>query len=309
MFISPKTLFEKAAEGGYAVGAFNVNNMELTQAIMEAAVLERAPLILQISEGARKYANPIYLKKIIEAAVELNPEIPVVTHLDHGKDFEICKAAIDEGYQSVMIDASSLPFEENIALTKKVADYAHKKGVWVEAELGRLAGVEDWVNVEAREAAFTGPEQAAEFVEKTGCDSLAIAIGTSHGAYKFKGESRLDFERLEKIREKLPENYPLVLHGASSVPAYLVEEAEKYGAKLGGASGVSDEMLARAAKEGIRKINTDTDLRLAMTAAIRKVFAENPADFDPRKYLGPARETVRDLVRKKMREFGCSGKI
>lgn len=309
MFVSPKTLFKKAAEGNYAVGAFNVNNMELTQAIIEAAVLERAPLILQISEGARKYANPAYLKKIIEAAVELNPEIPVVAHLDHGKDFEICKAAIDEGYQSVMIDASSLPFEENAALTKKVVDYAHSKGVWVEAELGRLAGAEDWVKVGEKEALFTDPEQAAEFVAKTGCDSLAIAIGTSHGAYKFKGESRLDFERLKKIREKLPENYPLVLHGASSVPAEIVSLAEKHGAKLSGARGVSGEMLARAAKEGIRKINTDTDLRLAMTAAIRKVFATNPAEFDPRKYLGPAREAVRDLVRKKMREFGCSGKI
>ena len=239
MLASPKQLFEKAAEGNYAIGAFNVNNMELTQAIVEAAVLERAPLILQISAGARKYANPVYLKKIIEAAVELNPEIPIVQHLDHGEDFEICKAAVDEGYNSVMIDASRLPFEENIALTKKVADYAHSKAVWVEAELGRLAGVEDWVNVEAREAAFTDSEQAAEFVKKTGCDSLAIAIGTSHGAYKFKGESRLDFERLAEIREKLPKNYPLVLHGASSVPAELVAEAEKYGAKLSGARGTT----------------------------------------------------------------------
>ncbi|HHZ01538.1 MAG TPA: class II fructose-1,6-bisphosphate aldolase [Tissierellia bacterium] len=305
--ITSKEMFKKAYEGGYAVGAFNVNNMEIIQGIVEAAKEENSPLILQVSAGARKYANPIYLKKLVEAAME-ESGLDIVLHLDHGEDFEICKQCVDDGFTSVMIDGSKYPFEENIELTKRVVDYAHSKGVVVEAELGRLAGIEDAVNVDARDATFTDPDQAVEFVERTGVDSLAIAIGTSHGAYKFKGEPQLDFERLEAITKLLP-GFPLVLHGASSVPKEFVDLCNKYGGEIPGAAGVPEEMLRRAAKMGVCKINIDTDLRLALTASIRKFFVENPSEFDPRKYLGPGRTAIKDMVAHKMRNvLGCSNK-
>jgi fructose-bisphosphate aldolase class II len=300
-----KEMFEKAYKGGYAVGAFNVNNMEIIQGIVEAADEERAPLILQVSAGARKYARHEYLIKLVEAAL-MTTDLPVALHLDHGDSFEIAKSCIDGGFSSVMIDGSKFPFEENIRLTKEVVDYARKAGVPVEAELGKLAGIED--AVKSKESVFTDPDEAVEFVERTGCDSLAISVGTSHGAYKFKEEPQLDFERLEIITEKLP-GYPLVLHGASSVLPGLVEMANKYGAKLPGARGVPEDMIKRAAALGVCKVNIDTDLRLAMTATIRKYMAENPADFDPRKYLGPARGAIREVVRHKLRDvLGCAGK-
>lgn len=306
--VTSADMFKKAYEGKYAIGAFNVNNMEIIQGIVEAAQEERAPLILQVSAGARKYAKPVYLKKLVEAAVE-DADLPIVLHLDHGESFEICRACIDDGFTSVMIDGSKLPFEENIALTKKVVDYAHEKGVVVEAELGKLAGIEDNVKVSEREATFTDPEQAVEFVERTGIDSLAIAIGTSHGAYKFKGDPMLDFDRLEKITGMLP-GFPLVLHGASTVLPEFVELCNKYGGNIPGAKGVPEEMLQRASKQGVCKINIDTDLRLALTAAVRKFLAENPSEFDPRKYLGPAREAIKKMVQHKIRNvLGCSGKI
>lgn len=305
--VTSKEMFKKAYEGQYAVGAFNVNNMEIIQGIVEAAKEEQAPLILQVSAGARKYAKHIYLMKLVEAAVE-DSGLSICLHLDHGEDFEICKACIDGGFTSVMIDGSKYPFEENIALTKKVVEYAHDKGVVVEAELGRLAGIEDAISVSDREATFTDPDQAVEFVERTGVDSLAIAIGTSHGAYKFKGEPKLDFERLEKISKLLP-GFPLVLHGASTVLPEFVELCNTYGGDVKGAKGVPEEMLSRAAKLGVCKINIDTDLRLAMTASIRKHLHENPGDFDPRKYLKPAREAIKDMVKHKMRSvLNCSGK-
>lgn len=305
--VTSKEMFKKAYKGGYAIGAFNVNNMEIIQGIVEAGKEENAPLILQVSAGARKYAQPVYLKKLVEAAVEYSG-LPIVLHLDHGDSFEICKACVDDGFTSVMIDGSKYPFEENIAFTKKVVDYAHSKGVVVEAELGRLSGIEDAVSVSERDAAFTDPDEAVEFVERTGVDSLAIAIGTSHGAYKFKGEPRLDFERLEKISSMLP-NFPLVLHGASSVPQEFVEICNKYGGQIPGAKGVPEDMLRKAAEMGVCKINIDTDLRLAMTASIRKYLAENPSHFDPRQYLGPGREAIKQMVIHKMRDvLGCSGK-
>lgn len=300
-------MFKKAYEGHYAVGAFNVNNMEIIQGIVEAAIEEKAPLILQVSAGARKYAKHIYLTKLVEAAVE-DTGLPICLHLDHGADFEICKDCVDGGFTSVMIDGSKYPFEENIELTKRVVDYAHNKGVVVEAELGKLAGVEDAVKVAAKDATYTDPDQAVEFVERTGCDSLAIAIGTSHGAYKFKGKPELDFARLEKITNMLP-GYPLVLHGASTVIPSFVEECNKYGGKLDGAQGVPEDMLLKAGTFGVCKINIDTDLRLAMTASIRKYFTEHPGDFDPRQYLGPAREAIKAMVAHKMRDvLNCSGK-
>jgi fructose-bisphosphate aldolase class II len=281
--------------------------MEIIQGIVDAAKQENSPLILQVSAGARKYASPIYLRKLVEAAIE-DTGIDICLHLDHGADFEICKQCVDDGFSSVMIDGSKLPFEENIALTKKVVEYAHSKGVVVEAELGKLAGVEDAVKVHTKDATYTDPNQALEFVERTGVDSLAIAIGTSHGAYKFKGEPTLDFERLEIISNLLP-NYPLVLHGSSSVPREFVELCNKYGGKIPGAAGVPEEMLSRASKMGVCKINIDTDLRLAMTACIRQAFVENPSEFDPRKYLGPGRDAIRDMVAHKMRDvLGCSNK-
>lgn len=305
--VDTKEMFKKAYEGHYAVGAFNVNNMEIIQGIVEAAIQEKAPLILQVSAGARKYAKHIYLTKLVEAAVE-DTGLPICLHLDHGADFEICKDCVDGGFTSVMIDGSKYPFEENIELTKRVVDYAHSKGVVVEAELGKLAGVEDAVKVAAKDATYTDPDQAVEFVERTGCDSLAIAIGTSHGAYKFKGKPELDFARLEKITNMLP-GYPLVLHGASTVIPTFVEECNKYGGKLDGAQGVPEDMLLKAGTFGVCKINIDTDLRLAMTASIRKYFTEHPGDFDPRQYLGPAREAIKAMVAHKMRDvLNCSGK-
>ena len=303
--VTPKAMFARAYEEGYAVGAFNVNNMEIIQGIMQAGAEEKAPLILQVSAGARKYAGQNYIVKLIEAAL-LDSDLPVVLHLDHGPDFELCKACIDGGFSSVMIDGSHLPYDENIALTKKVVDYAHDRGVWVEAELGRIEGVEE--HVVAEKSVYTDPDQAVNFVDRTGCDSLAIAIGTSHGAYKFKGDAKLDFERLEKITQMLP-GYPLVLHGASSVPQEFVEMCNHYGGNVGGARGVPEELLRKAAGFGVCKINIDTDIRLAMTATIRKHFAEQPEDFDPRAYLKPAREAVKNMVQHKIRNvLGCSGK-
>lgn len=305
-FISTKGLFEKAYKEQYAAGAFNINNMEILQGITEAIAEEKAPVILQVSAGARKYARHEYLIHLVQAAME-STKIDCVLHLDHGEDFEICKACVDGGFTSVMIDGSKFPFEENIALTKKVADYAHSKGVPVEAELGKLAGVEDNISVAAKDVIFTDPAQAEEFVKRTGCDSLAVAIGTSHGAYKFKGEPKLDFERLDKIRKLLPA-FPLVLHGASSAPEDLVKICNDYGGKIPGARGVPEEMIAKATQMGVCKVNIDTDLRLAMTGAIRKVFAENPSEFDPRKYLGPARDAIKQVVKRKIKVLGCAGK-
>lgn len=305
--VNSNGMFKKAYEGGYAVGAFNVNNMEIIQGIVAAAKQENAPLILQVSAGARKYASPIYLRKLVEAAIE-ETGLDIVLHLDHGEDFEICKACIDDGFTSVMIDGSKYPFEENIALTKKVVEYAHDRGISVEAELGKLAGVEDAVKVASKDATYTDPDEAVEFVERTGVDSLAIAIGTSHGAYKFTGDPTLDFDRLEIITNKLP-GFPLVLHGASSVPKEFVDLNNKYGGQIPGAQGVPEEMLLRASKMGVCKINIDTDLRLALTASIRKTFIEKPAEFDPRKYLGPGREAIQKMVAHKMKDvLGCSGK-
>ena len=306
--VTTTEMFRKAYEGKYAVGAFNVNNMEIIQGITEAAKEEQAPLILQVSAGARKYAKPVYLLKLVEAAIE-DTGLPIALHLDHGEDFEVCKSCIDGGFSSVMIDGSKHSFEENIAVTKKVIEYAHERGVVVEAELGTLAGIEDDVNVSAENAKYTDPDQAVEFIERTGCDSLAIAIGTSHGAYKFKGAARLRFDILEKISKSKP-GFPIVLHGASSVPQEFVEFCNKFGGNIPGAQGVPEEMLRQAAGMGVCKINIDTDLRLAMTAAIRKHFAENPAHFDPRQYLGPAREAIKLMVRHKIKDvLGCNGKI
>lgn len=296
--VTSSEMFKKAYEGGYAVGAFNVNNMEIIQGIVAAHKEENAPLILQVSAGARKYANPIYLRKLVEAAIE-ETGLDIVLHLDHGDDFEICKSCIDGGFTSVMIDGSKYPLEQNIELTKRVVEYAHSKGVVVEGELGKLAGVEDAVKVSTKDATYTVPEEAVRFVKETGVDSLAIAIGTSHGAFKFKGEPSLDFDRLETISKLLP-NFPLVLHGASSVPKEFVDLCNQYGGAVPGAQGVPEEMLKRAGKLGICKINIDTDLRLSMTAMIRKVFMENPSEFDPRKYLGPARDAIKEMVRHKI---------
>lgn len=305
--VTTKELFKKAYEGHYAIGAFNINNMEIIQGIVEAGKEEQSPLILQVSAGARNYATPIYLRKMVEAAVE-DSGLPIVLHLDHGPDYETCKACVDDGFSSVMFDGSKYPFEENIARTKKVVEYAHAHGVVVEAELGKLAGVEDAVKVNSREATYTDPDEAVEFVEKTGVDSLAIAIGTSHGAYKFKGTPQLDFERLKVIAGKL-KGFPLVLHGASTVIPEFVATCNQYGGKLPGAQGVPEDMLRKAASLGICKINVDTDLRLAMTAKIREHFANNPEDFDPRKYLGPGREAIKQMVIHKVRDvFGCAHK-
>ena len=298
--------FKKAYDGNYAIGAFNVNNMEIVQGITEAAAEENAPLILQVSAGARKYARHEYLVHLVQAALE-TADLPIALHLDHGDDFEICKKCVDGGFTSVMIDGSKHPFEENIALTKKVVDYAHDHGVVVEAELGKLAGVEDDVSVSEKDAIFTDPDQVAEFVERTNVDSLAVAIGTSHGAYKFKSEPKLDFERLEEIAKKVP-GFPLVLHGASSVPEDLVAICNKYGAEIPGAKGVPESMISKASKLAVCKVNIDTDLRLALTGTIRKCFAENPAEFDPRKYLGPAREAIKQVVKRKIGVLGCGGK-
>ena len=305
--VTSTEMFKKAYAGGYAIGAFNVNNMEIIQGVVEAAKIEQAPLILQVSSGARKYANPIYLKKLIEAAVE-DSDLPICMHLDHGDTFELCKDCVDMGFTSVMIDASHHSFEENIKITKNVVEYAHDHGVVVEAELGRLAGIEDAINVSEKDSAYTDPDQVQEFVSRTNVDSLAIAIGTSHGAFKFKGEPKLRFDILEEVGKRLPE-FPIVLHGASSVPQYLVEQINEYGGNMPGAKGVPEDMLRRAATMAVCKINIDSDLRMAMTATIRKYFKENPSHFDPRQYLKPARAAITEIVRHKIvNVLGCNGK-
>lgn len=298
-FITSTEMFKKSLKSDYAVGAFNVNNMEIIQGIVDAAKQEQAPIILQVSAGARKYAKPAYLLKLVEAAM-MDTGLDICLHLDHGEDFEICKQCIDGGFTSVMIDGSKHPFEDNVALTKKVVEYAHAHGVVVEAELGKLAGVEDNIKVDSKSATYTDPEEAAEFVEKTGVDSLAIAIGTSHGAYKFSGDPQLDFDRLREIHKLIPDT-PLVLHGASTVLPEFVDKCNQYGGNIPGAKGVPEEMITEAAKYGICKVNIDTDLRLAMTAEIRKYLAENPKEFDPRKYLGPARDAISSMVSHKIK--------
>ena len=318
--VTSTEMFKKAYDGGYAIGAFNVNNMEIVQGITEACQEEHAPVILQVSKGARAYANHNYLVKLVEAAVMCCPDIPIVLHLDHGPDFETCKACIDGGFTSVMIDASSKPFAENIEITKKVVEYAHDHGVVVEAELGTLAGIEDDVKVAAGAASYTRPEEVEEFVTKTGCDSLAIAIGTSHGAYKFKPEQctrneqgilvppPLRFDVLEEVSRRLP-GFPIVLHGSSSVPQEYVKMINDNGGKMPNAVGVPEDQLRQAAKLSVCKINIDSDLRLAMTGTIREFFNEHPDKFDPREYLKPARANIKELVRHKLRDvLGCAGK-
>lgn len=307
--VTTKEMFKKAYEGGYAIGAFNVNNMEIIQGITEAAKEENAPVILQVSAGARKYAKHVYLKKLVEAAIE-DTGLPIALHLDHGEDFDICKSCIDGGFSSVMIDGSKHSFEDNIRITKEVVDYAHAHGVTVEGELGKLAGIEDAVNVSAADASYTNPAEVEEFVTRTGVDSLAIAIGTSHGAYKFKPgqKPQLRFDILEEVARRLP-NFPIVLHGASSVTPEHVALINKFGGKMPDAIGIPEEMLRQAARLAVCKINIDSDLRLAMTAAVREHLYQNPDHFDPRQYLKPARETIKALVQHKMRDvLGCSGK-
>ena len=323
--VTSKEMFRKAYDGGYAIGAFNVNNMEIIQGICDAAIEQRAPLILQVSKGARKYANHIYLMKLIEAAVEdaeqnAGFDLPICVHLDHGDSFELCKSCIDGGFTSVMIDASSKPFAENIEITRQVVAYAHDHGVVVEAELGTLAGVEDEVKVSAEDSSYTRPEEVEEFVSKTGCDSLAIAIGTSHGAYKFTPEQctrnekgilvppPLRFDVLEEVSKRLP-GFPIVLHGSSSVPQEFVKIINENGGKMPDAVGIPEEQLRKAASLSVCKINIDSDLRLAMTASIRQYLAEHPADFDPRQYLKPGRQAIKDMVAHKMVDvLGCNGK-
>ena len=308
--VTSTEMFKKAYDGGYAIGAFNVNNMEIVQGITEACREEKAPVILQVSKGARAYANHTYLVKLVEAAVLECPEIPVVLHLDHGPDFETCKSCIDGGFTSVMIDASSKPFAENIEITKNVVEYAHDHGVVVEAELGTLAGIEDEVVVAEGHASYTRPEEVEEFVSKTGCDSLAIAIGTSHGAYKFKPGTKpqLRFDVLEEVSRRLP-GFPIVLHGSSSVPQNYVEMINAHGGKMPGAIGVPEDQLRHAAELSVCKINIDSDLRLAMTGTIREFFDAHPDKFDPREYLKPARANIKELVRHKLvNVLGCAGK-
>lgn len=306
--VTSTEMFKKAYEGGYAIGAFNVNNMEIVQGITEAAKEVNSPLILQVSAGARKYAKHVYLMKLIEAAIE-DTDLPICVHLDHGDSFEICKSCIDGGFTSVMIDGSKYSFEENIALTKQVVDYAHAHGVVVEGELGKLAGIEDDVNVSDEDAQFTNPAEVQEFVERTGVDSLAIAIGTSHGAFKFKGEPRLRFDILEEVSKRLP-NFPIVLHGASSVIPKYVEMINANGGNMPGAQGVPEDMLRQAARSAVCKINIDSDLRLAMTGTIREYFNQHPDHFDPRQYLSPARANIKDLVKHKIiNVLGSNDKI
>ncbi len=308
--VTTTEMFRKAYEGGYAIGAFNVNNMEIVQGITEACAETRSPVILQVSKGARAYANHTYLTKLVEAAVIENPEIPIALHLDHGPDFETCKSCIDGGFTSVMIDGSSLPFEENVKLAKQVVEYAHDHGVVVEAELGTLAGIEDEVNVSAEDSSYTRPEEVEEFVTRTGCDSLAIAIGTSHGAYKFKPGTKpqLRFDILKEVEKRLP-GFPIVLHGSSSVPQEYVEMINAYGGAMPGAIGVPEDQLREAARMAVCKINIDSDLRLAMTGTIRKYFAEHPDHFDPRQYLKPARANIKEMVKHKLIDvLGCNGK-
>ena len=318
--VTSTEMFKKAYDGGYAIGAFNVNNMEIVQGITEACREEKAPVILQVSKGARAYANHTYLVKLVEAAVIECPEIPIALHLDHGPDFETCKACIDGGFTSVMIDASSKPFAENIEITRKVVEYAHDHGVVVEAELGTLAGIEDEVKVAAHAASYTRPEEVEEFVTKTGCDSLAIAIGTSHGAYKFTAAQctrnadgvlvppPLRFDVLEEVSRRLP-GFPIVLHGSSSVPQNYVKMINENGGKMPDAVGIPEEQLRHAAELSVCKINIDSDLRLAMTGTIRQFFNEHPDKFDPREYLKPARANIKELVRHKLVDvLGCAGK-
>ena len=318
--VTTTEMFKKAYDGGYAIGAFNVNNMEIVQGITEACREENAPVILQVSKGARQYANPTYLVKLVEAAVIECPNIPIALHLDHGDSFETCKSCIDGGFTSVMIDASSKSFEENIAITKQVVEYAHDHGVVVEAELGSLAGIEDEVNVASEAASYTRPEEVEEFVTKTGCDSLAIAIGTSHGAYKFTPEQctrneqgilvppPLRFDVLEEVTKRLP-GFPIGLHGSSSVPQDYVAMVNANGGKMPNAIGVPEEQLRKAASLSVCKINIDSDLRLAMTGTIRKFFNDQPSKFDPREYLKPARANIKELVRHKLvNVLGCAGK-
>ena len=307
--VTTTEMFKKAYEGGYAIGAFNVNNMEIVQGITEAAKEVNAPLILQVSSGARKYANHTYLVKLVEAAIE-ETGLPIALHLDHGDTFELCKSCIDGGFSSVMIDGSAHPYEENIALTKKVVEYAHAHGVVVEGELGKLAGIEDDVNVSAEDASYTRPEEVEDFVSRTGVDSLAIAIGTSHGAYKFKPGTKpqLRFDILEEVTRRLP-GFPIVLHGASSVPQEFVKMVNENGGNMPDAIGVPEDMLRQAARSAVCKINIDSDLRLAMTGTIRKYFADHPDHFDPRQYLAPARTAIKELVKHKLIDvLGCDGK-
>jgi fructose-bisphosphate aldolase class II len=308
--VDTKKMFEMAYKNGYAIGAFNVNNMEITQGIMSAVSEEKAPLILQISRGARSYASMSYLKAIIDVAVAENPDIPICMHLDHGDTFETCKQCVDDGFTSVMIDGSHHSFEENIALTKQVVEYAHAHGVVVEAELGQLGGIEEDVVGLSHEDVMkhlTDPDQAIEFIEKTGVDSLAVAIGTSHGAYKFKTAPKLAFDVVEKIAEKVP-GFPLVMHGSSSVLKEFKDLINKYGGKMPDAMGVPEDAITKASKMAVCKVNIDTDLRMAMTAKIRQVYAEKPAEFDPRNYLGPAREAIKAMVKHKLQVLGCAGK-
>lgn len=303
--VTTKKMFQEAFEGKYAIGAFNINNMEIIQAVVNAAKTQNSAVILQVSKSALKYAGPKYLRAMVEAASE-ETGIDIALHLDHGPDFETVKLAIENGFTSVMFDGSAFEYEENIAKTKEVVEYAHARGIVVEAELGKLAGVEDDVIVAGHEATYTDPDQAVDFVTRTGVDSLAIAIGTSHGAYKFKGEAKLDFKRLETITKNLEKkgfkNYPIVLHGASSVDATCVATCNKYGGDIAGAKGVPADMLRKACSMAVCKINMDTDIRLAMTASVRKVFGENPKEFDPRKYLGAARENIESLVKSKIKD-------
>ena len=302
--VTTKKMFEKAFEGGYAIGAFNINNMEIIQGVVAAAKAQNSAVILQVSKSALKYAHPKYLKAMVDAAIE-ETGLDIALHLDHGSDFEVCKDCIEYGFTSVMFDGSHLEYEENVAQTKKIVEYAHERGIVVEAELGKLAGVEDEVNVDAAHATYTDPEQAVDFVKRTGVDSLAIAIGTSHGAYKFKGEAKLDFDRLATITEKLEaagfHNYPIVLHGASSVDQRCVAMCNEYGGNIAGAKGIPAEMLRKASSMAVCKINMDTDLRLAMTAAVRKSFGDEPAAFDPRGYLGAGRALIQELVEDKIK--------
>ena len=307
--VGTKEMFEKAYKEGYAIGAFNVNNMEIIQGITEAAAEEKAPLILQVSNGARKYAKPIYLKKLVEAAV-YDTGLPIALHLDHGDSFELCKDCIDSGFTSVMIDGSKYSFEDNIALTRQVVEYAHAHDICVEGELSTLAGIEDDVNVSAEDSSYTRPDQVEEFVERTGVDSLAIAIGTSHGAYKFKPGHKpmLRFDILEDVEKRLP-GFPIVLHGASSVPQEWVKVVNEFGGQMPDAIGIPEELLAKAAKMAVCKINIDSDLRLVCTASIREHLVEHPDHFDPRQYLKPARENIKELVRHKIVDvLGCNGK-
>ena len=302
--VTTKKMFEKAFEGGYAIGAFNINNMEIIQGVVAAAKAQNSAVILQVSKSALKYAHPKYLKAMVDAAIE-ETGLDIAPHLDHGSDFEVCKDCIEYGFTSVMFDGSHLEYEENVAQTKKIVEYAHERGIVVEAELGKLAGVEDEVNVDAAHATYTDPDQAVDFVKRTGVDSLAIAIGTSHGAYKFKGEAKLDFDRLATITEKLEaagfHNYPIVLHGASSVDQRCVAMCNEYGGNIAGAKGIPAEMLRKASSMAVCKINMDTDLRLAMTAAVRKSFGDEPAAFDPRGYLGAGRALIQELVEDKIK--------